>query len=164
MTGAVIVEGATTTTGTTTTGSTTTGTTTSGGGPTATTPGGGTPTSGGSASRAAPRVTVAHRQRGTVLRGAVTTPAGRSKIVVTAFISNRALAKRRPKHVRRVRVGSQSLRSTGTGKTSFAVALNAASRRALHRRHRLDVALRIVVTPPAAPAVTKTVAVVLRDR
>ena len=80
------------------------------------------------------------------------------------MISNRALAERRPKHVRRVRVGSQSKRSTGTGKTSFAVALNTAARRALHRRHRLDVGLRIVVTPPGARAFTTNVAVVLRER
>jgi plastocyanin len=162
MTGAVVVEATPTTPGTTTTGTTTTGTT--GTGPAATTPGEPTAASGVAASRLAPRVTVAHRQRGAVLRGAVTTPAGRSQIVITAFISNRALAERRPKHVRRVRVGSQSRRSTGTGKTSFAVALNAAARRALHRRHHLDVALRIVVTPPGARAVTTNVAVVLRDR
>ena len=166
MTGSVVVEGATTTGTTTTgtTGTTTTGTTTTGTGPAATTPGATTTAPGSSASRLAPRVSVAHRQRGAVLRGTVTTPAGRSRIVVTALVSNRALAERRPKHVRRVRVGSQSKRSTGTGKTSFAVALNAAARRALHRRHRLDVGLRIVVTPSGARAFTTNVAVVLRDR
>jgi plastocyanin len=167
MTGSVVVEGASTT-GTTTTGSTTgttpTGTTTTGTTPAATTPGATTTAPGSSASRLAPRVSVARRQRGTVLRGTVTTPAGRSRIVVTALISNRALAERRPKHVRRVRVGSQSKRSTGTGKTSFAVALNTAARRALQRRHRLDVGLRIVVTPPGARAFTTNVAVVLRER
>lgn len=164
MTGAVVVEATPTTSTGATTGTTSTGATTTGTGPAATTPGQPTAGSGGSASRLAPRVTVARRQRGAVLRGAVTTPAGRSQIVVTAFISNRALAEQRPKHVRRVRVGSHSRRSTGTGKTSFAVALNAAARRALHRRHRLDVALRVVVTPPGARAVTTSVAVVLRDR
>jgi plastocyanin len=156
MTGAVVVEAPSTTTGTTTTSATTT----TGSGPTATSPGAAAPGSGSSA----PRVTVARRQRGTVLRGAVTTPAGASQIVVTAFISNRALAQHRPKHVRRVRVGSRIRRSTGTGTTSFTVALNAAARRALHRRHRVDVTLRIVVTPPDGHAVTKTIAVVLRDR
>ena len=80
------------------------------------------------------------------------------------MVSNRALAARRPKHVKRVRVGSQSKRSTGTGKTSFAVALNMAARRALHRRQRLEVGLRIVITPPGARAFTTNVAVVLRER
>jgi plastocyanin len=157
MTGTVDVVDptATTTTGTTTTPPTGTG-------PVGTTPGESTPTSGGSPLR--PRVSVAHRQRGVVVHGAVTTPAGRSRIVVTARVSNRALAKRRPRHVRQVRVGSQSRRSTGTAKTSFAVRLNAAARRALHRRQRLVVDLRIVVTPPGERAVAKTVAVVLRDR
>lgn len=36
------------------------------------------------------------RQRGTVVRGSVTTPASQSRIVATAFVSNRALAARRP--------------------------------------------------------------------
>jgi hypothetical protein len=97
-----------------------------------------------------------------VVRGTVTTPAGSSRIVVTAFVSNRALTGRRAQRVRRVRVGSQSKRSTGTGKTAFAVRVNAAARRALQRGGRLRVRLRIVVRAPTGPAVTRTVAVVLR--
>jgi plastocyanin len=142
MTGTVVVEAASTTTpgGTTSTGSTT------------------APTS-----LASPTMTVARRQRGATLRGSVTTPAGPSQIVVTAFVSNRLLSKHRPKRVKQVRVGSQTKRSTGTGKTSFAVKLNASARRALHRRHRLAVNLRIAVTPQGGPAVAKTVAVALRE-
>jgi plastocyanin len=151
MTGTVIVEGTSTTTsgGTTSTGS-------------PTTPG----STGGSSTSPLPTtaVTVARRQKGVVLRGSVATPAGPSQIAVTALVSNRLLSKHRPKKAKQVRVGSQTKRSTGTGKTSFAVKLNATARRALHRRHRLAVNLRIVVTPQAGPAAAKTVAVALRER
>ena len=103
-----------------------------------------------------PRVSVAHRQHGAVLRGTVTTPAGRSQIRVTAY---------RPGHGARIRIGSQTKRSTGTGTTAFAVKLDAAGRRALLRAHRLAVDLRVVITPAAGrPVTTKTIAVALRDR
>jgi plastocyanin len=161
MTGTVVVEGTSTTTpggtttgGTSSTGTTSTGTTTS---PTST---------GGKPTVPLPRsaVTAARRQKGVVLRGSVTTPAGPAQIVVTALVSNRSLSKHRPKRARQVRVGSQTKHSTGTGKTSFAVKLNAAARRALHRRHRLAVSLRIVVTPQGGRAAARTVAVALRER
>ena len=99
---------------------------------------------------------MAHRQHGAVLRGTVTTPAGRSQIRVTAY---------RPGHGSRIRIGSQTKRSTGTGTTAFAVKLDAAGRRALLRAHRLAVDLRVVITPAAGrPVTTKTIAVALRDR
>jgi hypothetical protein len=79
-------------------------------------------------------------------------------------VSNRFLSKHRPKRPKQVRVGSRTKRSTGTAKTSFAVKLNASARRALYRRHRLAVNLRIVVTPQGGPAAAKTVAVALRER
>jgi len=147
MTGTVLVEAASSTT--------------TPGGTTATTP---TSTSGNSTSLPRPTVTVARRQKGVVVRGSVTTPAGPSQVVVTALVSNRDLSTHRPKRAKQARVGSQTKRSTGTGKTSFAVKLNATARRALHRRHRLAVNLRIVVTPQGGPAAAKTVAVALRER
>jgi hypothetical protein len=99
---------------------------------------------------------VAHRQRGAVLRGTVTMPAGRARITVSAYLAA---------HGSRIRVGSQTRHSKGAGTTAFAVRLDAAGRRALLRAHRLAVDLRVVVTPPAGhPATTKTVAVALRDR
>ncbi|MGZ4279628.1 MAG: cupredoxin domain-containing protein [Solirubrobacteraceae bacterium] len=154
MKGTIVVEGHGTTT--TTTGSSTTaqGTATA---PTDQTPGAGssTPTTSSSPS-ARPRVSVAHRQRGGVLRGTVTTPAGRSQIKVTAYLSG---------HGSRTRIGSQTKRSKGTGTTAFAVQLDPAGRRALLRAHRLAVDLRVVITPAAGrPVTTKTVAVALRDR
>ncbi len=180
MTGQVVVEPPTTTTtptATTPTGTmpttpttpTTTTTTTSPPPTTPTTPGGTTtgattPAPGGAPSTPPrPRVTVARRQEGTVLRGSVTTSAVGSRIVVTALVSNRALQKSRPRRARKIQVGSQSKRTTRAGKTSFAVKLNAAARRALARRERLSVDLRIVVTPPGGRAVTTTVTVALRS-
>ncbi len=154
MKGTIVVEGGgpgTTTTGTSTT---STGTPTAPGDQTA---GGGSSAPGGASSPSArPRVSVAHRQHGVLLRGTVTTPAGRSQIRVTAY---------RTAHGRRIRAGSQTRHSTATGTTAFAVRLDAAGRRALTRAHRLTIAVRVVVTPAAGrPVTTKTVAVALRDR
>jgi plastocyanin len=108
-----------------------------------------------------PRVSVARRQTGTTLRGSVTT-AGRAKIVVSALVSNRALSIRRPKQVKKVKVGSQTKRPVGAAKIRFAVRLNAAARRALNRRERLALEVRIVVTPAGGQATTKTVSVAVR--
>jgi plastocyanin len=153
MKGTIVVEGRATTTTTTST-STTAGASTA---PAGQAPGPGSATPGGSSSPAAgPRVSVAHRQHGAVLRGTVTTPAGRSQITVTAYRSG---------HGARVRSGSLRKRSTGTGATAFAVRLDAAAQRALLRAHRLIVDLRVVITPAAGrPVTTKTISVVLRDR
>ena len=154
MKGTIVVEGHGTTT-TTTSGSTSAGGTSTA--PGDQTPGAGTSTSGGSSSSPArPRVSVAHRQRGAVLRGTVTTPAGQAQIKVTAYLAG---------HGSRIRVGSQTKHSKGTGTTAFAVKLDAAGRRALMRVHRLAVDLRVDITPAAGrPVTTKTVAVALRDR
>jgi hypothetical protein len=154
MKGTIVVEGrgaSTTTTGASTTA---TGTSTA---PADQAPGAGTSTSGGSSSPfARPRVRVAHRQRGAVLHGTVTTPAGRARIIVTAYLAG---------HSSRTPVGSQTRRSKGNGTTAFAIRLEAAGRRALLRARRLTVELRVVVTPDAGRPVTrKTVTVALRDR
>jgi plastocyanin len=136
-----------------TTGTTTPPPTDTGGEP----PGGGTPAGG---ELTPPSVKVARRQRGTIARGSVTTPAGPSAIAVTALVAKSALASR----VRLVKVGALRKRSLGTGRTSFALRVNRAARRALQRRHRLAVTLRIVVRPDAGGAFKKTVAVVLTKK
>jgi hypothetical protein len=120
-------------------------------------PGGGEPIGG---ELTPPAVKVAARQRGVVVHGSVTTPAGPSDIAVTALAARSALASR----ARHVKVGSVSRRSTGTGKTSFSLRVNRAARRALHRRHRLALTLRIAVTADAGRAFKKTVTVVLREK
>ena len=65
---------------------------------------------------------------------------------------------------RLVRVGALKKHSTGTGRTSFALRVNRAARRALQHRHRLPVMLRIAVRPDAGGAFKKTVAVVLTTK
>jgi plastocyanin len=154
MKGTIVVEGRGTTTTTTSSSTTATGTSTV---PGDQTPGSGSSTPGGSSSSAArPRVSVAHRQRGTVLRGTVTTPAGRSQVSITAYLAG---------HGSTTRIGSQAKRSKATGMTTFAVKLDPVGRRKLQRAHHLAVDLRVVITPAAGrPVTTKTVAVALRDR
>jgi hypothetical protein len=155
-------------TGTTTTPPTDTTTTTPGGtGPADTTPTGTTPTDTtstdpppGGSTPALPGYSVPRRQRGAVVRGSITTPAGPSRIVVTAFASSRSLA---VGAARRVRIGSVSKRSAGTGRTAFAVRLRPLARRALRQRGRLAVSLRIVVTPPSGQAALKSATVALRS-
>jgi plastocyanin len=137
----------------------TTGTT----GPTPTETTGPAPPSGGNPSGGEltpPAVKVAARQRGVVVRGSVTTPAGPSDISVTALVARSALASR----ARLVKVGALKRRSAGTGRTSFGLRVNRSARRALHHRHRFAVTLRIVVTPDAGTAFKKTVPVVLREQ
>ncbi|HKP20631.1 MAG TPA: hypothetical protein VJT68_03890 [Thermoleophilaceae bacterium] len=127
------------------------------------TPGGGEPPGGGGnpggQELAPPGVEMAGKQRGTTVRGSVTTPAGPSAIAVTALVAKGTLASR----ARLVKVGSVKKRSTGTGRTTFAVKVNRAARRALRRRHRLTVTVRIAVTPDVGAAFKKTLKVVLRE-
>ncbi len=109
---------------------------------------------------ASPSVKVKRRQVGTVVRGSVTTPDGPSTIAVTAFASRRAVGAR----TKRVKVGSVRKTSKGTGSTSIRLAVSRAARRAIHRRHRLALTLRIAITPPYGYTTTKSKAVVLRDK
>jgi hypothetical protein len=148
MTGAVLVGEAPGTTNTDTTGTGTTGTTT--GGP--------------DGSPKPPRVKVKRRQRGVVVRGSVTTPAGPSRIQVRAFVAKKALASPAASAKRLVRVGSFSKRSTGTGRTAFSIRLKRTARVALKRRGRLAVRLRIAVTPAGGRPTVTTAAVALRSK
>jgi plastocyanin len=126
--------------------------------------GGGAGSSGGEGASESLRVSVARRQRGAVVRGTVTTPAARWRVVVTALASNRALARHRPRRVHVVRIALQRGRSDASGREPFALRLSASARAALQRRGRLAVKLRIVATPPDGGAATrKTIAVVVRD-
>lgn len=161
----------TTTRGTTTTPPRTTTTTPPRTGTTTTTPGGdsgsgGGPAPGGSTGSPGPlagtlRLRIAREQVGFVLRGRVRTVAS-ARILVTALVSNRALAQRPPRHLRKLRVGSVRTRATDTGRASFALRLTSAARHALLRKGRLAVTLRVVVTPPAGRPLVKTIAVAMR--
>jgi plastocyanin len=123
-------------------------------------PGGNTPGSGSPGQPQPVKVAVAHRQRGTTLRGSVTTTEDGSRLTVKALVSNRLLGKTPSR--RKVSVGSLRKQVANAGKTSFALKLNRAARRALNRRDRLIVALRITVTPPGGQATTKTIKVTVR--
>jgi hypothetical protein len=90
----------------------------------------------------------------------VTTPAGPPSIAVTALAAKGVLASR----ARLVKVGSVKKRSTGTGRTSFALRVSRSARRALARRHRLSVTLRVAVAPDAGDPFRMTLKVVLRER
>jgi plastocyanin len=121
-----------------------------------------TPGSGSPGEPAPPTVKVARRQRGMTVRGSVTTSVGGSRLVIKALVSNRLLSPSPPRRVRKVAVGSLRRQLPAAGKTSFAVKLNRAARRALNRRERLTVDLRISVTPPGGTATRKTAKVILR--
>jgi plastocyanin len=119
--------------------------------------------SGGGAANGRLHASVVRRQHGVVVRGTVTTPAARWRVVVTALASSRMLARHRPRRVHDVRIASQRGRSDATGVEPFALRLSASARAALHRRGRLAVKLRILATPPAGGAAARTtVAVVVR--
>jgi plastocyanin len=109
---------------------------------------------------ASPSVKVKRRQVGTVVRGSVTTPEGPSTIAVTAFAPKRAVAAR----AKRVKIGSVRKTSKGTGATAFRLRVNRAARKAIRRRHRLAVTIRIAITPPYGYTTTKSMAVVLREK
>jgi plastocyanin len=125
----------------------------------------GTPTTPGSGSPGQSQplsVKVARRQRGTTVRGSVTTTVDGSRLAVKALVSNRLLTTSPPRRTRKVSVGSLRRLVASAGKTSFRLKLNRAARRALNRRDRLVVSLRVTVTPPSGPATTKTTRVILR--
>jgi plastocyanin len=137
MTGTVTVSpgGATTTTVTTTPTTTTTGTTPS---PKTEIPSG-SPLVGGPSLRAS--------QHGATVRGSlVISKAGAGdRLEVDLFASSATLAK--AKHATRVPVGRFSRGSVSAGRQSFSVKLGAKARRALSRRHRLALTVKIVLTP-----------------
>ena len=125
-------------------------------------PPGGSPPGGSPSQPGSFSVKVARRQRGTAVRGSVTTSEDGSRVAIKALVSNRLLARTAPRRVRKVSVGSLRKRVPIAGRTSFAIKLSATARRALKRHGRLGVDLRISVTPPAGAAGTKTARVVLR--
>jgi plastocyanin len=123
MTGTVVVQGA----GATTTSST--GTTTSGPAP--------TPPAGGPAALGA--VAVAASQRGATVRGSA--EVGQAGSTLRVDLSAGAAS-----------AGQAIRHGVGAGRVSFAVPLNVKARRALHRRARLALTVKIRVTTPAGRA------------
>lgn len=153
----------TTTTPTTTTPRATTSTEPSGGGAsTATTPGSietPPPPGGGS-----PLTTLAlaNAQHGDVVHGTVQIPAadGGARLEVELLAQGASLAK--VKRGGSSRVGRFLRPSAPAGKVSFTVSLDPAAKRALRRRHKLALTVRIVITPKHGPAMTLTRSVIAR--
>jgi plastocyanin len=138
----------------------TTSTQPSGGAPPVVTPGPSTPIPqlGG-----APALTLASAQRGATVHGVVQIPAADAgaRLEVELLAPRASLAK-----VRRSsgsRVGRLVRSATPSGRVSFAVALNAVAKRALHHHHKLALTARIVLTPAHGAAVTIIRSILLRS-
>ena len=105
-----------------------------------------TPTPAPTARQTSLKLKLAAVQRGTRVRGSVDVRQAASRLEVTATAR---LAKAR------VRVGHSLQRSTASGRVAFAVALDAKARRVLRDRRRLEVTVRVTLTPPGAKPLTR---------
>jgi plastocyanin len=83
------------------------------------------------------------------------------RLEVDLLVKGASLAKAR--HSGSVRVGRLVRTSLSAGKVSFSVALTAAGKRALTRKHRLPLTVKIALTPTQGIAVTVTRSVTLRS-
>jgi hypothetical protein len=89
-------------------------------------------------------------------------PAGAGgRLEVELLAKGASLAKTR--HASSVRVGRLVRTSVSAGNVSFSVALTAAGKRALTRKHRLSLTVKIVVTPTRGTPLSITRSVVLRS-
>jgi hypothetical protein len=129
-------------------------------------PGSGASPASGSASplagSASSAVKLAGTQHGSAIHGSLDiSPAGAgARLEVDLLAGTASLARRRSKQVR---IGRFVRASIVTGNVSFAVALDAQAKRALHRRHRLPVLVQLTLTPLHGAPVVTTRSVTLRD-
>ena len=106
---------------------------------------------------AAARAPELHRtQRGTVVHGKIHIARAHSRLQVELLAAKSALGRHGHGHVR---VGR--LVKTASGNAQFAVAVDAAARRALRRRGKLALTVRITVTPATGARYTTTRTVTL---
>jgi plastocyanin len=102
-------------------------------------------------------------QRGGSVRGSLlVSPAGAGGRLEVDLLARRGSLASVPRGSARVRVGRLIRASLSAGATRFAVALDRRARSALHRRGRLALSVRIVLTPVHGPILTLTRAVVER--
>jgi plastocyanin len=106
---------------------------------------------------------LAASQHGSSVRGSLDiSPAGAGgHLEVDLFAKSASLAKAR--HSSSVRVGRLVHSSVSAGKVSFSVALTVAGKRALARKHRLSLTVKIVITPTRGAPVSIARSVVLRS-
>lgn len=95
---------------------------------------------------------LAKSQRGRVVKGSldVSKAGAGDQLEVDVFAANASLAR----HATHSRVGAFNRSSVTAGKTSFSVKLNAKARRALKRRHRLVLTVKVTLTPLYGEALT----------
>lgn len=160
----------TTTTTTTTTATSTTATstpppltsTTEAQTPSASTPPGASGSSAPGSGPRTPTLALAKRGHGTSVRGSIELAPiyGGSRLEIDLLTKGASLAS--AKHSAQVRVGSFVRAAVSAGRVSFAIPLNAKAKRALRRRGRLALTVRLTLTPPGGKPVTTTRGVVVR--
>ncbi len=101
---------------------------------------------------------LAKTQRGGSVKGSVNVSNTGDRLEIDVFATTAFLAK--AKHGGRIRVGRLVRSSVASGTVSFAVNLDSKARRALKRRHRVSLTIKVTLTPPYGAALTITRSVV----
>jgi plastocyanin len=105
-------------------------------------------------------VALARAQKGTRVRGAVDVELAGSRLEVAVWTPRSAVVGGRS--AKPLRIGRRTVASTPAGKVSFAVAINAKAKRALHRHGRLSVTVSVALTPPGGHKLTRSAKTTLR--
>jgi hypothetical protein len=109
---------------------------------------------------AASGLRVGAHQRGTSVRGTARVARSGSRLLARAFVRRSALYGGRSRL--QVQVGRQLRSRVSATTVTFATRLTAVARRALVRRGRVSISLRLTVTPAAGRSYTATRSVLLR--
>ncbi len=117
-----------------------------------------TPTPSAGTGPAATALTLARTQRGSAVRGTIAVAQADSRLQVDVLAKRSALG---GKGSTQTCVG-RTVKASVRGTVSFSVALNSAAKRAVKRRGKLALTLKVTVTPPAGVPFTSTRAVTLR--
>jgi plastocyanin len=84
------------------------------------------------------------------------------RLEIDLIASSASLGKARHKKSTSTVVGRLVRGSVSAGKASFSISLNATAKRALHRRHKLTVTVKITLTPESGSAEVVTKSIVVR--
>jgi hypothetical protein len=106
------------------------------------------------------KVRLAHRQKGTRVRGSANVQAALSRLEVALWVRRSKLSGGHSRKL--VRVGRSVRTVTTAGSIAFSVPLTARARAALRKRHRLPVIVTVSLTPPGSPKITRSVHTTLR--
>lgn len=109
---------------------------------------------------AASSLRIATQQRGTRVRGSVRVARSGSRLLARAFVARNVLYGGRSR--RQVQVGRQLRTKAGAKRVTFSTALSPVARRALRRRGKLLISLRLTVTPTRGKSYTARRTVILR--